>query len=44
MRTMSFADAIEDALMQAMAKDERIIILGEDIQGMRLNLTGTFRP
>jgi pyruvate/2-oxoglutarate/acetoin dehydrogenase E1 component len=42
MRTMSFADAIEDALMQAMAKDERIIILGEDIQGMRLNLRVRF--
>ncbi len=38
MRKMSFADAIEDALMQAMAKDESIIIFGEDVQGMRLNL------
>jgi pyruvate dehydrogenase E1 component beta subunit len=35
---MGFADAIEDALMQAMAKDENIIIMGEDIQGLRLNL------
>ncbi len=42
MRTMSFADAIEDALMQAMSKDDRIIILGEDIQGMRLNLRVRF--
>src|SRR5512136_990178 len=42
MRTMGFADAIEDALMQAMAKDERIIILGEDVQGIRLNLRVRF--
>jgi len=38
MRKMGFADAIEDALMQAMAEDPRIIILGEDVQGLRLNL------
>jgi pyruvate/2-oxoglutarate/acetoin dehydrogenase E1 component len=42
MRTMGFADAIEDALMQAMAKDERIIILGEDVHGLRLNLRVRF--
>lgn len=42
MKTMSFGDAIEDALMQAMAKDENIIILGEDVQGMRLNLRVRF--
>jgi pyruvate/2-oxoglutarate/acetoin dehydrogenase E1 component len=42
MRTMGFADAIEDALMQAMAKDENIIILGEDVHGLRLNLRVRF--
>ncbi len=30
MKTMKFFEAIEDALRQAMEKDERIIILGED--------------
>ncbi len=38
MRTMSFADAIEDALAQAMAADERIVIFGEDVHGLRMNL------
>jgi pyruvate/2-oxoglutarate/acetoin dehydrogenase E1 component len=38
MRTMSFADAIEDALTSAMANDERIIILGEDVCALRANL------
>jgi len=42
MRTLSFADAIEDALMQAMAHDENIIIMGEDVQGLRLNLRVRF--
>jgi acetoin:2,6-dichlorophenolindophenol oxidoreductase subunit beta len=42
MRTMSFSDAIEDALMQAMASDEKIIIMGEDVQGLRLNLRVRF--
>jgi pyruvate/2-oxoglutarate/acetoin dehydrogenase E1 component len=42
MRTMSFADAIEDALMQAMATDENIIIMGEDVHGLRLNLRVRF--
>jgi pyruvate dehydrogenase E1 component beta subunit len=35
---MGFADAIEDALAQAMAEDPRVIILGEDVQALRLNL------
>jgi pyruvate dehydrogenase E1 component beta subunit len=39
---MSFADAIEDALAQAMADDERVIILGEDVQMIRLNLFTRF--
>jgi pyruvate/2-oxoglutarate/acetoin dehydrogenase E1 component len=42
MRILSFADAIEDALMQAMANDENIIIMGEDVQGLRLNLRVRF--
>ena len=42
MRKMGFADAIEDALMQAMAEDPRIIIFGEDVQGLRLNLRVRF--
>lgn len=44
MRTLSFAEAIEDALGQAMAADERIILLGEDIQGIRRNLLVRFGP
>ena len=42
MRTMSFADAIVDALMQAMAHDPNIIVIGEDVQGLRLNLRVRF--
>ena len=38
MRSMSFAGAIEDALTDAMAKDERILIFGEDVHGLRMNL------
>lgn len=37
-REMSFADAIESALAQAMAQDESIIILGEDVPLIRRNL------
>ena len=42
MNTMTFADAIEEALAQAMAKDNRIIILGEDVQMIRVNLFARF--
>lgn len=42
MRTLSFAEAIEDALMQAMADDPNIIIMGEDVHGLRLNLRVRF--
>ena len=42
MRTMSFAEAIEDALATAMAGDKRIIILGEDVQMIRANLFSRF--
>ncbi len=38
MRTMGFAEAIEDALSQAMEDDPRVIILGEDVHTLRLNL------
>ena len=34
MKHMSFSEAIDDALGQAMAKDPRIILLGEDVQGI----------
>jgi pyruvate dehydrogenase E1 component beta subunit len=39
---MSFADAIEDALADTMAGDERIIIMGEDVQMLRVNLFARF--
>jgi pyruvate dehydrogenase E1 component beta subunit len=42
MPTMSFADAIESALAQAMAEDSRIIILGEDVHMIRRNLMVRF--
>ena len=38
MRTMSYADAIEDALAQAMPRDPRIMILGEDVRALGANL------
>lgn len=38
MRSMSFGGAIEDALAQAMASDPTIIILGEDVHALRMNL------
>jgi pyruvate dehydrogenase E1 component beta subunit len=42
MKTMSFAQSIESALAQAMAEDDRIIIMGEDVQMIRLNLFSRF--
>lgn len=39
---MSFADAIESALSQAMSQDERIVILGEDVHLLRRNLYARF--
>lgn len=42
MRTMTFAEAIEDALAQAMAQDDRVIIMGEDVQMIRVNLFARF--
>lgn len=38
MRHLSFSDAIDDALGQAMAADPRIILLGEDVQGLHAGL------
>ena len=38
MRRMSFSEAIEDALLQVMAEDSSVIIMGEDVQALRLNL------
>lgn len=34
MKRMIFSEAIDDALGQAMAKDPRILLLGEDVQGL----------
>ena len=42
MRTMTFATAIEDALAFAMEKDERVLIFGEDVQLLRVNLFARF--
>ena len=42
MRNMTFADAIESALAMMMAEDSRIIIMGEDVQMIRLNLFTRF--
>lgn len=42
MRRLTFADAIEDALTQAMANDPRIVIFGEDVHMLRLNLFTRF--
>lgn len=39
---MTFAEAIEDALAQAMAQDKRIVVLGEDVQMIRVNLFARF--
>ena len=34
MKKMSFSESIDDALGQAMATDSRIVLMGEDVQGM----------
>ena len=44
MSSMRFSQAIESALMQAMADDERIVILGEDVHLLRRNLLARFGP
>lgn len=38
MKRMSFSEAVDDALGQAMAKDARILLLGEDVQGIHSGL------
>ncbi len=42
MRQMGFADAIDDALAQAMAGDDRVVVFGEDVPGLRMNLYARF--
>ncbi len=42
MRTMTFAGAIEDALTKAMSDDPRIVIFGEDVHALRMNLYAKF--
>jgi len=42
MKPITFAEAIEAALAHAMAADKRIIILGEDVQMIRVNLFARF--
>lgn len=41
-RHLTFAEAIEDALAQAMAENDRIIIFGEDVHMLRVNLYARF--
>ncbi|MFQ5605155.1 MAG: alpha-ketoacid dehydrogenase subunit beta [bacterium] len=42
MKNRTFAQAIEDALAQAMAEDSRVVIFGEDIHLLRVNLFARF--
>jgi len=42
MRRLGFSEAVDDALGQAMAADPRIILLGEDVQGLHAGLYGRF--
>jgi pyruvate dehydrogenase E1 component beta subunit len=42
MRTLSFANAIEEAIAQAMSQDQKVIILGEDVRMLRVNLFSRF--
>jgi len=42
MKNMGFAEAIDDALAQAMTEDENIIIIGEDVHTLRLKLRVRF--
>ncbi len=44
MRTMSFTEAIDDALAQAMAEDSRIVLFGEDTPLLRKELLVRFGP
>jgi acetoin:2,6-dichlorophenolindophenol oxidoreductase subunit beta len=42
MRKMTYAQAIEDALAQAMAADDRVVVFGEDVHALRMNLYARF--
>jgi pyruvate/2-oxoglutarate/acetoin dehydrogenase E1 component len=42
MKYIGFSEAIDDALGQAMAADPRILLLGEDVQGMHGSLFARF--
>lgn len=44
MKTMRFAQAIDDALAQAMSDDPRIIVFGEDVPLLRRDLLVRFGP
>jgi acetoin:2,6-dichlorophenolindophenol oxidoreductase subunit beta len=43
-RTMSFTEAVDDALAQAMADDPRIVVMGEDTPLLRRDLLVRFGP
>jgi pyruvate dehydrogenase E1 component beta subunit len=42
LKELSYAEAIEDALAHAMAADERVVVFGEDVPGLRMNLFARF--
>jgi len=42
MKTLTFTNAIEDAIAHAMNKDPKVIILGEDVRLLRVNLFSRF--
>lgn len=42
MKTMTFAGAIEHVLMEAMTRDPRIVVFGEDVHAIRMNLYARF--
>ncbi len=42
MKGMGFSEAVDDALASAMAADPRIVVLGEDVHTLRLNLLARF--
>lgn len=44
MKTMYFSEAVDDALGQAMAEDETIVVLGEDVPLLRRTLLTRFGP
>jgi hypothetical protein len=44
MKTSGYAQAVDAALGQAMARDDRIFLLGEDVPPLRRNLLGGSAP